>query len=275
MTTDMELVLIILAVLLLLLGLYCLLVMGRKGHPGLKALQGWAYAHRGLHGDGRPENSMAAFRAALENGYGIELDLHLLADGNLAVIHDASLKRTAGKDLLIEDLNTEDLKTCFLEDTFQTIPTFQEVLQLFDGKAPLIVELKAERNNCAALVDTAVAQLSDYKGTYCIESFDPRCVRHLKKHYPKIIRGQLAENFLTSKGNLSWIIKFIMTHQLVNFLLQPDFVSYRFCDRKSLGNFLVRKLWGVQGVTWTVRSLKDHKTAVEEGWLPIFEGYKP
>ena len=66
-----------------------------------------------------------------------------------------------------------------------------------------------------------------------------------------------------------------MTHQLVNFLLQPDFVSYRFCDRKSLGNFLVRKLWGVQGVTWTVRSPEDHKTAVEEGWLPIFEGYKP
>lgn len=271
----MEIVLIILAAALILFGVYCLLVRGRKGHPGMEAIRGWVYAHRGLHGEGRPENSMAAFRAALENGYGIELDVHLLADGNLAVIHDASLKRTTGQDALIEDLTTGDLKTCFLDGTLQTIPTFQEVLDLFGGKAPLIVELKAERNNCAALVDTAVKQLAGYTGAYCIESFDPRCVLHLKKHYPQLIRGQLAENFLKSKGKLSWAIKFMLTHQLSNFLLQPDFVSYRFADRKNLGNFLVRKLWGVQGVTWTVRSPKDHQTAVEEGWIPIFESYKP
>ena len=70
----------------------------RAGHPGLKALQGHAYAHRGLHSKGIPENSMAAFRAALDHGYGIELDIHLMKDCNLAVIHDGSLKRTAGVD---------------------------------------------------------------------------------------------------------------------------------------------------------------------------------
>lgn len=270
--TDM---IIVLVILLLLLGLYVLAVMGRKGHPGLAALRGWSYAHRGLHGPGRPENSMAAFRAALEHGYGIELDVHLLKDGELAVIHDASLKRTAGADVLIEDLTTEDLKNYFLEGTFQTIPTFREVLRLFDGKAPIILELKAERGNHAALVDTAVAQLADYKGAYCLESFDPRCVLHLKKHYPTIIRGQLTENFLAGKGKLPWAIKFLLTHQLGNFLLRPDFVAYKFADRKNLGNFLVRRLWGVQGVTWTLKTPEEYQTAVQEGWLPIFESFEP
>ena len=79
-------------------GLYVLSTQGRTGHPGLSALQGWNYAHRGLHDDTKPENSMAAFRAALDHGYGIELDIHLMKDGNLAVIHDTKLIRTTGKE---------------------------------------------------------------------------------------------------------------------------------------------------------------------------------
>jgi len=258
-----------------LLLLYTLSVMGRRNHPGLKALQGWSYAHRGLHGEGRPENSMAAFRAALEQGYGIELDVHLLADGNLAVIHDPSLKRTAGADVLIEDLKTEDLQNYRLEGTDEVIPTFRQVLELFDGKAPIILELKAERNNHAALTDTAIAQLKDYQGVYCVESFDPRCVLHLKKHHSHISRGQLTENFLAGKGKLPWVLKALLTHQFGNFLLMPDFVSYKFADRKTLGNFLVRKLWKVQGVTWTIKTPEEHAQAVKEGWIPIFEGFRP
>ena len=123
----------------------------RAGHPGLKALQGHGYAHRGLHGNGLPENSMAAFRAALEHGYGIELDIHLMKDGNLAVIHDCSLKRTAGVDINITDLTVEDLEQYRLEGTEETIPEFMDVLTLYNGKAPLIVELKPERGNHAAL----------------------------------------------------------------------------------------------------------------------------
>ena len=268
---DMTIILILLIALLL----YILAVSGRRGHRDLAALRGWAYAHRGLHGAGRPENSMAAFRAALEHGYGVELDVHLLADGNLAVIHDASLKRTAGADVLIEDLRTEDLQNYYLDGTFQTIPTFREVLQLFDGKAPIIVELKSERGNFAALTDTAVAQLSGYRGAYCLESFDPRCILHLKKHHPQLVRGQLAENFLSVKSKLPWYIKAMLTWQLSNFLLQPDFVAYKFADRRNLGNLLVRKLWGIQGVTWTLKSDTDYEKAVSEGWLPIFEGFEP
>ena len=266
---------IILLVLLLLSLLYFLAVMGRTNHPGLEKLRGWSYAHRGLHKAGVPENSMAAFQNALEKGYGIELDIHLLKDGNLAVIHDHSLLRTTGQEGTIEDLTTEDLKNYRLEGTDEIIPTFRQVVELFDGKAPLIVELKATNDNYGALVDTAMAQLKDYQGAYCVESFDPRCVRYLKAHYPYVVRGQLTENFIAGKGNLPWFLKFCLTHQLFNVLLQPDFVAYKFADRVNLGNFLVRKVWSVQGVTWTLKTPEAHKTAVEEGWIPIFEDYEP
>ncbi len=271
----MKIALTVILLLMLIFLLYVLAVKGRQGHPGLKKLQGWSYAHRGLHKAGVPENSMAAFRAALQKGYGIELDIHLLKDGNLAVIHDHPLVRTTGAEGKIEDLTTEDLQNYRLEGTQETIPTFRQVLELFAGKAPMIVELKATDGNHGALVDAAMAQLKDYPGDYCVESFDPRCIRYLREHYPDVIRGQLTENFIAGKGKLPWVLKFVLTHQLFNFLLQPDFVAYKFADRKNLGNFLVRKYWGVQGVSWTLKTAEEHKIAVQEGWLPIFEDYEP
>lgn len=265
--------LIILCILALL---YILSLMGRKGHPGLKDLQGWAYAHRGLHGEGVPENSMAAFRLALEKGCGIELDIHLMKDGNLAVIHDASLKRTAGADVLIEDLTAEDLKNYRLEGTDEQIPLFSQVLELFGGRAPLIVELKAERGNSARLCQAACDLLDGYNGVYCLESFHPACIAWLRKNRPDKIRGQLAENFLGEpKNRLPWPIKLAMTTHILNFLSRPDFIAYRFDDRKRLGTWLCRKLWKLQGVAWTIKSKKDLDVAVAEGWIPIFEGFEP
>lgn len=266
---------IVLIILILLALLYVLALMGRKNHPGLAALRGWSYAHRGLHGNGVPENSMHSFRLALEHGYGIELDIHLMKDGKLAVIHDASLKRTAGADVKIEDLTTEDLQNYRLEGTDQQIPLFSQVLELFGGKAPLIVELKAERGNHAALCEAACELLRSYDGPYCLESFDPRCIAWLKKHRPELIRGQLTEDFLAGKGPLPWVIKFALTTQILNFTTCPDFIAYKFADRKRLGNTICRKFWGIQGVTWTIRSQEDFDTAVKEGWIPIFENFEP
>lgn len=264
--------LIILAVLFIL---YLLALRGRKGHPGLKNLQGWAYAHRGLHTESRPENSMAAFRAALESGYGIELDIHLLKDGNLAVMHDSSLKRTTGAEGKIEDLTTDELSNYHLEGTEETIPTFREVLDLFDGKAPLIVELKAVDGNHAALTEAACKMLDSYKGVYCLESFDPRCIYWLKKNRPDLVRGQLTENSIGRKLPVAWYLRWIMTLQLTNFLAKPDFVAHKFSDRKFFSNTLVRKLWGIQGVTWTLKTQDEFDTAVKEGYLPIFEDFTP
>ena len=242
----------------------------------MQVLRGWAYAHRGLHGNGVPENSIQAFQLALENGYGVELDVHLMADGELAVIHDSSLKRTAGVDVRIEDLTKSDMNRYDLEGTEEKIPLLRDVLTLFAGKAPLIVELKPERNNHAALASAVCKLLDTYDGPFCLESFDPRCIQWLRKKRPDLIRGQLTENFFKSpKSKLPCTIKFLMVTQLMNFLSVPDFIAYRSSDRKRLGNFVCRRIWGAQGVTWTIKNQKEFDEAVKDGWLPIFEGFRP
>ena len=109
---------LVLLILLVLAEGWTLLLRCRRGHPGWKLLRQYRYAHRGYHDKPHiPENSMAAFHRAIENGFGAELDVHLLKDGHLAVIHDASLKRTAGADVLVEDLTSEELKAYRLEGT--------------------------------------------------------------------------------------------------------------------------------------------------------------
>jgi len=256
-------------------GAYILSTQGRTGHPGLEAFRGWHYAHRGLHDETRPENSMAAFRAALEAGYGIEFDLHLIKDGNLAVMHDSNLLRTTGVEGKITDLTTEDLCHYHLGGTEETIPTFSDVLRLFDGKAPLIIELKADGNNFKALVDVAVKAVEGYEGPYCMESFDPRVVFVLQRYYPHIIRGQLTEDYFSFDSPLPWALRWALKHQSLNFLTKPDFVAYNTKHRHTFSNKLVRSFWGLQGVTWTVKDKADFDDAVADGWLPIFEGFTP
>ncbi len=258
---------------LALVYLFCL--KGRSGHPGMAELRRWNYAHRGLHDSQRPENSMAAFRAAKEKGYGIELDIHLMKDGNLAVIHDSSLKRVAGADINIEDLTLSDLENYRLGDTNEKIPLFSQVLALYEGKAPLIVELKAAGDNYKQLCRSACQMLDGYKGDYCIESFDPRCIIWLRHHRPDIIRGQLSENWMKSDIKLPWILKFVMTTHISNLVTRPDFIAYNYKHRKIFGTDICRKLWKVQGVSWTIRTKNDFNIAVNEGWIPIFENFIP
>ena len=261
--------------LLILIAIYLLAIRCRSGHAGLKDLQGWSYAHRGLHSAGVPENSMAAFKAALDHGYGIELDIHLMKDGQLAVIHDTSLKRTAGADVKITDLTAEDLENYPLGGTEEKIPLFSRVLELFAGKAPLIIELKSD-GNAAQLVAAAVKIMEGYDGPFCMESFDPRVVYELKKQAPHIIRGQLTmDYFKEEKSPLHPALKWLLTNQAENFLTMPDFVSYRYCDCKTFSNTLARRFWGIQGVTWTLKTQEEFDEAVKDGWLPIFEGFKP
>ena len=261
---------------LVLVILYLLALRGRTGHPGLQKLRGWNYAHRGLHGNGIPENSLAAFRAAVDRGYGAEFDVHLLSDGGLAVIHDSKLLRTTGREGRVEELTTEQLKDYPLEGTGETIPTFREVLAVFSGKAPVIIELKPENGNHAALCEAACAAMEGFEGSWCMESFDPRVVRWLRKNRPDIIRGQLSENYLKKpQSKLPLPLKLALAFHLENFLCRPDFMAYDFETRKVLSNPICRRLWGLEMVSWTLRTPEDHETALKEGWIPIFEHYLP
>lgn len=261
---------------LVLLTLYLLALRGRSGHPGVETLRGWSYTHRGLHSPGVPENSLAAFRAGVEQGYGSEFDVHLLKDGGLAVIHDSDLKRTTGLEGKVEDLTTADLKNCFLEGTSETIPTFREVLDTYSGRAPVIIELKPVGGNHAALCEAACAEMAGFQGSWCMESFDPRVIYWLRKNRPEIIRGQLSENYLKNpRSKLPLVLKLVLTFHLENFLCRPDFIACDFPTRKVLSNPICRRLWGLEAVAWTLRSPEDHEIALREGWIPIFENYLP
>ena len=267
---------IILIVLLALDLLFTLALRCRKGHPKWELLKKYRYAHRGFHDKPViPENSLPAFRRAIEHGFGAELDVHLLKDGTLAVFHDSDLRRCTGTDGQIEDLTLEELKQLRLEGTDEQIPTFDEVLALFESATPLIIELKTARGNHQALAKAVCERLDTYKGEFCIESFDPFCVLDVKKLRPEICRGQLSMNFCKDPSGLPFYKRVIAGNMLLNFLTRPDFIAYKFEDRKALSPTLCRTLWGIQEVSWTIRQKEDLLEAEQAGSIGIFECFDP
>ncbi len=263
-------------VVLLYFLLWTALVRCRKGHPSWAVLGKFRYAHRGLHDreKGIPENSLAAFRSAVEHGYGAELDVHLTKDGRLAVIHDDSLLRTAGTAVKVSQLTVRELSQYRLEGTEETIPFLEQVLPLFEGKAPLIVELKVE-GNAPALAQAACDMLDRYQVDYCIESFHPLAIRWLKKHRPDVCRGQLSQNFMRAHTGLGLAADFVMTHLLTGFLTVPDFIAYNHLHRRRLALKLARSQWGVQQISWTIRTPEELAACERDGCLAIFEHFQP
>lgn len=260
-------------------GAWCALLRPRQDQPGWERLEGVRFAHRGLHDpeQGIPENSMAAFQRAIDHGFGAELDVHLMADGNLAVVHDSSLKRVCGADVLVEDLTFEELEDYPLMGTEEYIPLFREVLSLFEGKTPLVIELKAERGNANALTDAVMAELEGWKGIYCVESFHPAVLLRLKERYPHVLRGQLSQNFLRDSevGNLSLPVRFMLTNLLTTAATRPDFIAYNWQDRGNISLRLMKALYNVHEVDWTVRDRETMKDLDEAGATSIFEGFVP
>ena len=236
---------IILIVLLALDLLFTLALRCRKGHRKWEVLKKYRYAHRGYHDKPVvPENSLPAFRRAIERGFGAELDVHLLKDGTLAVFHDSDLKRCANVEGEIEDLTLDELKQLRLEGTDEQIPTFDEVLALFEHETPLIIELKTARGNHMALAKAVCERLDSYQGEFCIESFDPFALIDVKKLRPEICRGQLSMNFEKDKAGLPWYKRFIAGNLLLNFLTVPDCAraSASGARRRSTGRSARRRI---------------------------------
>ena len=266
----------ILVILLILAALYVLCLQGRRNHPAWKTLRAYRFAHRGYHDKPQiPENSLPAFRRAIEHGFGAELDVHLLKDGTLAVFHDSDLTRCTGESGRIEDLTLPELKKLRLEGTQEQVPLFDEVLALFEETTPLIIELKSANGNHFALTKAVCERLDTYKGVFCAESFDPFCLLDLKKLRPDICRGQLSMNFMKEPSGLPVYKRVIAGNMLLNFLTRPDFIAYKFEDRDGLSPRLCRNFWRIQEVSWTLRKKRDLLAAEQEGSIGIFECFDP
>ena len=266
---------IILIIVSFLLICYALAVKGRNA-ADMHSFKNYYFAHRGLHKSGKiPENSIAAFNAAVNAGYGVEFDVHLTNDGTLVVMHDGTLKRTTGKDKLTCALTKAELKNYRLENTTETIPEFKETLNFFGGKVPLIIELKVDGNNYTRLCSAVCEALKSYNGAYCIQSFDPRCIYWLKKHRPDIIRGQLTQNLLHTRSILPHIVDTGFALLLVNIATRPDFVAYRFRDRNNISNKIYRWFHCGNGFYWVITTAEELKVAESDGYMVIFEDFLP
>ena len=256
--------------------LFWFLIRSRLPHRDASFLMCHDYAHRGLWNDQRPENSLAAFRAAADAGYGIELDVHLTADGHLVVHHDDSTLRMCGVDVSIKDSPLSALADLRLKGTDEAIPTFDQVLEAVDGRVPLIVELKVVHGDADALARAAYARLLRYKGPWCMESFDPFAVRWFRRHAPRVVRGQLSFAPHKEKTLLLTLRDFVLGTLMVNAISRPDFIAY---DHHGDGRFnlpvnLLRRM-GALMVCWTVRSPEDMSRLRSRFHLQIFEGFIP
>lgn len=230
------------------------------------------FAHRGLHSRDRsiPENSIAAFRLAAEYNYGIELDVQLSKDGQVVVFHDDTLDRVCGVHGRVDEYPYSELKTMKLCGSEWGIPLLSEVLNVINGRGPIICELKRSRRNrelCRKTYDL----ISSYRGEICIESFDPTIVRWFRFHAKDLVRGQLAmpmreypDDTPGGKG-----IAFLASRMLLNFLGRPQFIAYQL-GRQPLTARLAQTL-GAMRFAWT-----SHEPRNEKGRdAVIFEFYKP
>ena len=235
---------------------------------------GHFYAHRGFHDNlsDAPENSLKAFKKAVEKGYGIELDVQLTRDEQVVVFHDNDLKRVCGIDAPVNSFTYDELLKLHICDSEEKIPLFTEVLDVIDGKVPLIVEIKmvdAKTRVCELANDILVK----YDGKYMVESFHPFAVKWFREHRPKLLRGQLSCNFIKEgiKETFGmWLVHYLLT----NFMCRPDFVAYS-CESYNNVFFKLSKLLGALPVAWTVKSPEKLKEIKNKYKLFIFEGFEP
>lgn len=245
------------------------------GRQRMEPYAKWDYAHRGFYnGADIPENTLAAYRAATDAGFGIELDVRLTRDKKMVIHHDDSLKRLCGDERLISETDFADLAGVQVGGTAEKLPLFAEALETVAGKTPLIVEIKITNGNSAEICPLVADILDSYKGPYVIESFDPEAVRWFRKNRPDVIRGLLVSPFYQkSAGSFKrWAGVNLLCS---NGVTRPDFVAYDIQRRTNRAFTLCRKLFGAQEVSWTVRTPEDCVRIRQEGGIPIFEKFDP
>ncbi len=240
-------------------------------HPLKAKFMHRTFAHRGLFDNlTRCENSLSAFSAAAQAGYGIELDLQMTSDGKIVVFHDEDLKRMCGANLKVENSTYAQLQEYCLLETQEKIPLFSQVLKEVAGKVPLIVEIKStEQINrvCLKVYDL----LRRYSGDYCVESMNPLVVSWFVKNAPQIMRGQLATRFHEKKAAIP---ASALSNMMFNSLSKPHFIAYDIRYAADSKAYRFCKNCGALTVGWTVRE-GDYETAKQLFDVIIFEGFLP
>lgn len=204
-------------------------------------------AHRGLHGDGAPENSLSAFQRAIDNGFNIETDVRLTRDGVLVCFHDDDAMRMTGNPSAISDLSLDELRALTLGDSTECVPTLSELLSITAGKVGLLIEIK-NSGKVGELERALERELRSYRGNYAVQSFNPFSIKWFKDNAPEVARGILSTNF---EGTLlKWYKKYLLKKLAFNFLIKPHFIAYY--EKLLPCKTVSKKNLPVLG--WTVRS---------------------
>lgn len=224
-------------------------------------------AHRGLWGKDIIENSLPAYENAIKNNFAIEIDLYSSTDGEIYVFHDDSLTRMTGTNGFIYEKTSKELSKLKLANSEHTIPTFEQVLRLVNGRVPLLIELKNQPDK--SYIDKVINRLKFYKGEFAIQSFDPFYINRVKKLAPDFIRGILGTK--TFSKHLPFIKRIIVKNLTLNFLIKPDFISYSYEDlplKKS-------KTKNIPLITWTITCKSDYQKIKPLVNNIIFENFLP
>lgn len=236
-------------------------------------------AHRAYHNRalGRVENSASAVQAALDAGYGIELDVQLSSDGQAMVFHDEDLDRLTSQTGPVHLRTAADLQTIGLKDSTDTIPTLSQILAQVAGRAPLLIEIKDQSLSLSRtdgrLEAAVAAALADYSGPVAVMSFNPHCIAHMRDLAPNIPRGLTTAAFdptewaplpLTTCTRLRAIEDYDPTASTFISHEAADLDNPRVAELKSLG---------ARVLCWTIRSPEDEATARRIADNVTFEGY--
>ncbi len=237
-------------------------------------------AHRALHdvAAGRPENSLAAVRAAISGGFGIEIDVQISADDVAMVFHDDKLDRLTGAKGRVDAREAADLGRIPLKGGSEGVPTLGQALTLVEGRVPLLIEIKDQDGALGEGVgplEAAVAEdLGRYSGDVAVMSFNPHSMAAMQSFAPHIPRGLVTERF----PRRGWSVPRARRQELRSI---PDydrvgasFISHDVGDLAS-GHVARLKARGVPVLCWTVRSARMEARARRIADNVTFEGYVP
>ncbi len=233
-------------------------------------------AHRGLHdvAKGVPENSLAAFQAAVEAGYPIELDVRLAGDGDVVVMHDSELERLTARFGPVIELGGAELRQLSLLGTDQRIAGFDETLDLIAGRVPLVIELKNFGRDVEPLESAVLGQLRRYDGLVAVQAFNSLVLKWFETHAPDLIRGQITTDLKARKGWFTAEQEAVLREFWETGAGSPHYLAH---DVKQLPHRYVDRARadGMPVLGWTVKSEADWKAAAAYVDNIIFEGFRP